>query len=202
MDTTVLRFWKPYQVMTQFTDAQERATLADFISVPNVYACGRLDYDSEGLLILTNSGALNARLTQPRFEHPRTYLVQVERVPTPEAVQALSQGVVLNDGPTRPAKVELLESEPDLPERTVPIRFRKSVPTAWLRMTLTEGRNRQVRRMTAAVGFPTLRLVRCAIGPITLEGLNPGEWQTLSAQETNALFRSAYERRKPGRQRG
>jgi 23S rRNA pseudouridine2457 synthase len=199
MDVTVLRFWKPYQVMTQFTDAQNRPTLADYISVPNVYASGRLDYDSEGLLILTNSGTLNARLTQPRFEHPRTYLVQVERIPTPEAVQALAQGVVLNDGPTRPAQVELLEEDPSLPERSVPIRFRKSVPTAWLKMTLTEGRNRQVRRMTAAVGFPTLRLVRWAIGPITLEGLAPGEWQALNAQDTDSLFRSAYERRKPRR---
>lgn len=196
MDATVLRFWKPYQVMTQFTDTNNRPTLSDYIPVPNVYASGRLDYDSEGLLILTDSGALNARLTQPRFEHPRTYLVQVERIPTREAIEALTKGVVLKDGPTRPAQVELLQDDPLLPERSVPIRFRKSVPTAWLKMTLTEGRNRQVRRMTAAVGFPTLRLVRWAIGPITLDGLHPGQWKALSQQDADALFRSAYEKRK------
>jgi len=172
---TVIRFWKPYQVLTKFTDEENRPTLGDFIPVKDVYPAGRLDYDSEGLLLLTDSGPLNARLTQPKFEHPRTYLVQVERVPTDEALQQLAQGVALNDGLTRPAKVRLLAEPPDLPERSVPVRFRKSVPIAWLELTLTEGRNRQVRRMTAAVGFPTLRLVRWAVGPITLAGLAPGE---------------------------
>jgi 23S rRNA pseudouridine2457 synthase len=191
----VIRFWKPYQVLTKFTDAEDRATLSDYIPIKTIYPAGRLDYDSEGLLILTDSGPLNARLTQPKFEHPRTYLVQVERVPTEAALQQLRRGVQLNDGPTRPAEVRLLPEPPDLPERSVPVRFRKSVPTAWLALTLTEGRNRQVRRMTAAVGFPTLRLVRWAVGPITLAGLAPGEWAALSPTETNALSRSAYQRR-------
>lgn len=195
MNDIVLRFWKPYQVLTKFTDAENRPTLSDYIPVKDVYPTGRLDYDSEGLLILTNSGALNARLTQPRFEHPRTYLVQVERVPTPEALQQLERGVELKDGLTRPARVELLPEPPDLPERSVPVRFRKTVPTAWLRLTLTEGRNRQVRRMTAAVGFPTLRIVRWAVGPITLDGLTPGEWAYLTPGETEALSRSAFARR-------
>lgn len=193
---TVVRFWKPYQVLTKFTDEDGRATLADYISVKGVYPAGRLDYDSEGLLLLTDSGALSARLTQPRFAHPRTYLVQVERVPTNDAIMQLRRGVQLKDGPTRPAQVELLDGEPDLPARSVPVRFRKSVPTAWLRLTLTEGRNRQVRRMTAAVGFPTLRLVRWSVGPVTLEGLTPGAWSTLSDAEIAALRRSAFGRRR------
>src|SRR5439155_15848462 len=130
---------------------------------------------------LTDSGPLSARLTDPTFAHPRTYLVQVERVPDHPALDRLRSGIELKVGRTRPAQVELLPAPPDLPERPVPIRFRKNVPTAWLRMTLTEGRNRQVRRMTAAVGHPTLRLVRSAIGPITLAGLQPGEWQFLTA---------------------
>lgn len=195
VQVVVIRFWKPYEVLTKFTDDQGRATLADYIDVPNVYAAGRLDYDSEGLLLLTNSGALNARLTSPKFAHPRTYLVQVERIPDEAALQKLREGIDLKDGRTRPAAVELLPDAPDLPERSVPVRFRKTVPTAWLRMTLTEGRNRQVRRMTAAVGYPTLRLVRWSIGPITLERLAPGEWQRLTKQQTDALWRSAFKRR-------
>ena len=196
MPLTVIRFWKPYQVLTKFTDEENRPTLSDYITLKGVYPAGRLDYDSEGLLLLTDSGPLNARLTQPRFEHPRTYLVQVERVPTDEALQQLGDGVQLKDGWTRPAQVRLLDEPPDLPERSVPVRFRKSVPTAWLELTLTEGRNRQVRRMTAAVGFPTLRLVRWSIGPITLAGLAPGEWATLAPAEVEALRRSAFQRRK------
>ncbi|MFO7322588.1 MAG: pseudouridine synthase [Chloroflexota bacterium] len=195
MTETVLRFWKPYHVLTKFTDDQGRQTLADFIPVPGVYAAGRLDYDSEGLLLLTDSGRLNARLTQPRFQHPRTYLVQVERIPDEKALEQLRRGVVLRDGKTRPARVELLEQTPDLPERPVPIRFRKTVPTAWLRMTLTEGKNRQVRRMTAAVGHPTLRLVRWAIGPITLQGLEPGQWERLTPEDIERLWRSTSRRR-------
>ncbi len=190
-----IRFWKPFNVLTQFTDAQGRATLADFIDVAGVYAAGRLDYDSEGLLLLTDSGRLNARLTQPQFAHPRTYLVQVERVPDEAALEYLRRGVELNDGRTRPAKAELIAVPLDLPERSVPIRFRKQVPTAWLRLTLTEGKNRQVRRMTAAVGYPTLRLVREAIGPVTLDGLQPGEWQRLTERELAALWDSARQRR-------
>ncbi len=178
-----IRFWKPFGVLSQFTDAQGRATLADYIKVPSLYAAGRLDYDSEGLLILTDDGALNARLTQPRFAHPRTYLVQVERIPDAAALDKLRRGIVLKDGLTKPALVKLLDNAPELPERSVPIRYRKSVPTAWLELTLTEGRNRQVRRMTAAVGYPTLRIVRWAIGAVTLAGLQPGQWLPLDAHE-------------------
>jgi 23S rRNA pseudouridine2457 synthase len=127
------------------------------------------------------------RLTDPKFEHPKVYLVQVERIPDPHALESLRRGLVLNDGPTRPAGVDLLESPPPLPERSVPVRFRKNVPTAWIRMTLREGRNRQVRRMTAAVGFPTLRLIRIAIGPIQLGGLAPGQSRALNDQELSAL---------------
>ncbi len=191
----VIRFWKPYDVLTKFTDAEGRATLADYIDVPGVYAAGRLDRDSEGLLLLTDSGPLAARLTDPAFAHPRTYLVQVERIPGQAVLQRLRDGIDLKDGRTRPAQVDLLPDPPALPERPVPIRFRKNVPTAWLRMILTEGRNRQVRRMTAAVGHPTLRLVRSAIGPLTLAGLEPGEWQFLTRDEIDALRRSVSRRR-------
>ncbi|GAB4574239.1 MAG: pseudouridine synthase [Anaerolineae bacterium] len=201
----VIRFWKPYGVLSKFTDPEGRPTLAEYIDVPGVYAAGRLDYDSEGLLILTDSGALNARLTQPRFAHPRTYLVQVERIPDEAALQALREGVLIKGGRTRPAQVERLPEPPDLPPRPVPIRVRKTVPDCWLRLTLTEGRNRQVRRMTAAVGHPTLRLVRWAVGPITLAGLAPGEWAELTPAEREALWHSAFEvraTRPPHKKRG
>ncbi len=184
-----LKLFKPYDVLCQFTDPEGRATLADFVPIPGVYAAGRLDRDSEGLLLLTDDGPLAHRLTDPRFEHPKTYLVQVERVPDEGALDALRHGVTLGDGPSRPAGAELLAEPPDLPDRPVPIRFRKNVPTAWLRLTIREGRNRQVRRMTAAVGHPTLRLVRWAVGDVTLDGLNPGEWADLSAAERDALRR-------------
>jgi pseudouridine synthase len=182
-------FHKPYDVLTQFTDSSGtgRATLGDFITVHGAYPVGRLDRDSEGLLLLTDDGALAHRLTDPRFEHSKTYLVQVERVPDEIALGALRRGVVLNDGPTRPAEVELLPEAPPLPERSVPIRFRKNVPTAWLRLVIREGRNRQVRRMTAAVGFPTLRLVRVAVGPIELGDLAPGTWREVTPEERTAL---------------
>lgn len=199
-----IRLWKPYAVLTKFTDAEGRPTLADYVDLADVYAAGRLDNDSEGLLILTDSGALNARLTHPRYAHPRTYLVQVERIPDAAALQALRDGVEIKGGLTRPAQVELLPEPPDLPPRPVPIRYRKNVPDCWLRLTLTEGRNRQVRRMTAAVGHPTLRLVRWAVGPITLAGLEPGQWAALSRAELDALWRSAFEDRsgrKPSRRR-
>lgn len=188
-DAIALRFWKPYQVLTKFTDEAGRATLADYIDVPDVYAAGRLDYDSEGLLLLTNDGQLNAQLTQPRYAHPRTYWAQVERIPDEAALQALREGVEIKGGLTRPAQACLIDP-PDLPERPVPIRFRKNVPDCWLELVLTEGRNRQVRRMTAAVGHPTLRLVRAAIGDITLDGLQPGEFATLSSQQITALKQS------------
>ena len=191
----VLRFWKPYGVLAKFTDPNGRPTLASYIDMPGVYAAGRLDMDSEGLLLLTDSGPLNARLTQPRYAHPRTYWVQVERVPSEEALERLRQGIMLKDGPTRPAQVVLMDEPPrvndePLPEREPPIRQRKPVPTAWLALTLTEGRNRQVRRMTAAIGHPTLRLVRSAIGPIALDGLRPGRWALLTAGEVERLRRS------------
>ena len=179
--------FKPYDVLTQFTDEGGRATLKDFVPVPGVYPVGRLDRDSEGLLLLTDDGRLAHRLTDPRYEHPKTYLAQVEKVPTPEALDALRQGVRLADGMTRPAGAELLEADPVLPDRPVPIRFRKNVPTAWIRLTLREGRNRQVRRMTAAVGFPTLRLVRVAVGPIGLGDLAPGAWRDLTDAERQSL---------------
>jgi pseudouridine synthase len=155
-----IKLFKPFDVLTQFTDESGRATLKQYVPLPNLYPVGRLDRDSEGLLLLTDDGRLAHRLTDPRYEHPKTYLAQVERVPTVEAIEALRSGILLKDGPTRPAEAELLQGEPDLPERPTPVRFRKNVPTAWIRLTIREGRNRQVRRMTAAVGFPTLRLVR------------------------------------------
>ncbi|MAU09219.1 MAG: pseudouridine synthase [Anaerolineaceae bacterium] len=199
-DAIVLRFWKPYQVLTKFTDEAGRATLADYIQVPDVYAAGRLDYESEGLLLLTNDGQLNAQLTQPRYEHPRTYWAQVERIPDEAALQALCEGVEIKGGLTRPAQARLIES-PDLPERPVPIRFRKNVPDCWLELVLTEGRNRQVRRMTAAVGHPTLRLVRSAIGDIMLDGLQPGQFDVLTSQQIEALKRSITTNRKGTRPR-
>jgi len=179
--------FKPYGVLSKFTDAAGRPTLADFGLPPGVYAAGRLDRDSEGLLLLTDDGALAHRLTDPRYRHPRTYLAQVERVPTPDALQALRDGVVIRGRRTLPAQVELLAGEPDLPPRPVPIRYRKNVPTAWLRLVLVEGRNRQVRRMTAAVSHPTLRLVRVGIGPLRLGDLQPGQWRDLTPAERKAL---------------
>jgi 23S rRNA pseudouridine2457 synthase len=182
-----LAFFNPHNVLCRFADAAGRTTLKDYVPVPGVYTVGRLDRDSEGLLLLTDDGHLAHRLTDPRYEHPRTYLVQVERIPTPSAIEALRRGVMLGDGPTRPAEVELLECELRVPDRPVPIRFRKNVPTSWLRVTLREGRNRQLRRMTAAVGFPTLRLMRIAIGPIALGELEPGQWRDLTKPERQAL---------------
>lgn len=184
----ILRLWKPYGVLTQFTDPEGRPTLADYVPVSGVYPAGRLDQDSEGLLLLTDDGKLQARLTDPRHHHPKTYVAQVEGIPSPEALARLRAGVDLKDGRTRPAEVALVD-EPDLPPRPVPIRYRANIPTAWVRLTITEGRNRQVRRMTAAVGHPTLRLVRVASGPVTLEGLQPGEWEELPPEVTRELLR-------------
>ncbi|MEP7329377.1 MAG: pseudouridine synthase [Betaproteobacteria bacterium] len=173
----VILFNKPYGVLCQFTGDGTRRTLADFIRVPDVYPTGRLDADSEGLVILTADGRLQARIANPRHKLPKVYWAQVEGVPQPAQLQALADGLVLADGPTRPAKARLLDPPPDMPSRDPPIRHRLTVPTAWLELTLTEGRNRQVRRMTAAVGLPTLRLVRVAVGPFTLDGLAPGTWR-------------------------
>jgi len=178
---------KPYGVLCQFRDSSGRPTLAPLVPIAGIYPAGRLDHDSEGLLLLTEDGSLAHCLTDPKFAHPKVYLVQVERVPEPAALKALREGVALRDGLTRPARVELPDKEPDLPDRPVPIRFRKNVPTAWLRLTIQEGRNRQVRRMTAAVGHPTLRLVRIAVGPVSLGDLAPGQWRELTAGERAAL---------------
>jgi 23S rRNA pseudouridine2457 synthase len=175
----LIAFNKPFGVLSQFTDrcsAEARATLSDYIDLPGFYPAGRLDRDSEGLLLLTDDGRLQARIADPRFGKGKSYLVQVEGEPTDEALDRLCRGVSLKDGPTRPAEVEPIEP-PDLWPRDPPVRFRKSVPDSWLRLTITEGRNRQVRRMTAAVGFPTLRLVRWQIGEWDLAGLAPGEWR-------------------------
>ena len=174
----LILFNKPYGVLSQFTDAgQGRATLAPYIPLPGVVAAGRLDRDSEGLLALTDDGALQARIADPRHKLPKVYWAQVEGVPTAEALERLRRGVGLNDGPTRPAGVRAIAEPAVLWPRDPPIRYRAAIPTAWLELTLREGRNRQVRRMTAAVGFPTLRLIRYAIGDWTLEGLAPGEWR-------------------------
>ncbi len=183
----MLRFWKPYDCLTAFTDRDGRKTLADHIDVPNVYPAGRLDRDSEGLLILPRSKALRGELTNAAIGHPRTYLVHVEGIPSGDALHQLATGVELKDGRTRRATAEFLTTEPALPPRPVPIRVRKSVPDSWIRLTLSEGKNRQVRRMTAAVGHPTLRLVRIAIGPITLEGLEPGQWDAITSEEKREL---------------
>ena len=175
----LILFNKPYDVLSQFTDSSigaARATLSDFIAVPGVYPAGRLDRDSEGLLLLTDDGRLQARIADPRFKLPKTYLVQVEGEPDAASLDRLRQGVVLKDGITRPAEVERIDP-PELWPRDPPVRFRKSVPDCWIRLTIREGRNRQVRRMTAAAGYPTLRLVRWSIGAWTLDGLAPGTWR-------------------------
>ncbi len=173
----VLRFNKPFRVLSQFTDRDGRATLADFVDHPGVYAAGRLDYDSEGLLILTDDARLKTRLADAASGTEKTYLVQVEGLPDVAAIQRLERGVRLNDGPTRPAQVKLLARAPGwLWKREPPIQPRPGKRTAWLEITLTEGRNRQVRRMTAAVGLPTLRLIRTRIGPYELGDLRPGQW--------------------------
>ncbi|MEM8804761.1 MAG: pseudouridine synthase [Cyanobacteria bacterium P01_G01_bin.38] len=184
-----LIFYKPYDVLSQFTDEQGRATLKDFIPVTNVYPVGRLDRDSEGLMLLSDHTQVQHRLTQPQFGHPRTYWVQVERIPDPDSLEKLRQGVMIRGYHTRPATVTPLPKSPSLPPRNPPIRYRKQVPTAWLEITLTEGKNRQVRRMTAAVGFPTLRLVRVGIAHLRLEGLAPGQWRYLSQVEQRQLLR-------------
>ncbi len=188
----LILFNKPYGVLTQFTDAEQRPTLADYISQPGVYAAGRLDKDSEGLVLLTDDGTLQHRLTDPRHKAWKTYWVQVEGELDEQALQRLRSGIELKDGPTRPARARRL-APPDIWPRNPPIRYRAAIPTSWLELSLREGRNRQVRRMTAAVGFPTLRLIRVAIGNWRLDRLQPGEWRRTEAPET--LPASAPKRR-------
>lgn len=196
-----LLFYKPYDVLTQFSDRPShpshslelrQRTLKDYIPIPDVYPVGRLDRDSEGLVLLTNNGRLQHHLSDPKFAHPRTYWVQVERIPTDAELEPLRRGLMLKDHGqpyrSRPAQVRLLSAEPVLPPRDPPVRFRKTVPTAWLEITLIEGRNRQVRHMTAAIGFPTLRLVRVAIAHLQLEGLQPGQWRELTPEEVKPLL--------------
>lgn len=191
-DRLYLGFFKPFGVVTQFSQGDgENGTLADFAFPPDVYPVGRLDADSEGLLILTDDTRLNGKLLDPVNAHERDYWVQVENVPDESALSKLRNGVVVQGRRTQPCRAELFDGEPSLPPRTVPIRFRKNIPTAWLKLSLTEGKNRQVRRMTAAVGFPTLRLVRYSIGSFTLDDLDlePGQWRELDHAEVKALFR-------------
>jgi len=196
-----LAFHKPFQVLSQFTHGQDarspdRRTLADFIHVPDVYPVGRLDFDSEGLMLLTNDGVWQQRLSHPKFEHPRTYWVQVEGEVNETALVPLRRGLKIQDYQTRPAEAKLIADPKSLPAREPPIRYRKQIPTAWLEITLTEGRNRQVRRMTAAIGLPTLRLVRVAIGGLwLLDSLVPGESRELTQKELKYLSASSDNRR-------
>ena len=205
MPKLFLLFNKPYNVLSQFSDREktspvshaspqhqatpdQRLTLRAFIPVPGVYPVGRLDLDSEGLMLLTNHGGVQHRLSDPRYGHSRTYWVQVERIPSPEDLQQLREGVVIRGYRTLPCEVDLRPNGWDLPPRNPPIRFRKSVPTAWITMTLKEGKNRQVRRMTAAVGHPTLRLIRVTFGPLELGHLEPGQWRHATSAERKQLL--------------
>ncbi len=175
----IILFNKPFQVLSQFSPVDDKQTLADYIDVPAVYPAGRLDYDSEGLVLLTNDGRLQARIAHPKHKQTKCYLAQVEHVPSHEALLALRRGIALKDGITAPAKVEQVEDPAWLWSRNPPIRERRHIPTQWLQIEIKEGRNRQVRRMTAAVGHPTLRLVRVRVANWSLDGLAPGEWRQL-----------------------
>ncbi|MBE9110631.1 pseudouridine synthase [Nodosilinea sp. LEGE 07298] len=189
-------FYKPYNVLSQFSEGntppasatEPRLTLKDFVPVSDVYPVGRLDRDSEGLMLLTNHGRVQHRLSDPRFAHPRTYWVQVEQVPSVAALTQLQKGITIKGYRTLPCQVKRLRAEPTLPPRDPPIRFRQSIPTVWLEMTLQEGKNRQVRRMTAAVGHPTLRLVRIAIAHLQLGTLSPGQWRVATTDERQKLL--------------
>jgi 23S rRNA pseudouridine2457 synthase len=184
--------YKPYGVLSQFSDNRGRKTLKTLGTFPNdVYSVGRLDMDSEGLILLTNDSELNHRLTEPKFEHVRTYLVQIEKLPSNGAIEQLSEGVMIQGEKTKPAEVRFLAAEPDIPPRTPPIRYRKNVPTAWIEITLREGRNRQIRKMTAAVGHPALRLIRTTMGGLSIGVLKPGESRRLEEKEVKKLRFSA-----------
>jgi len=178
----VILFNKPYGVLSQFTPEAGHPALDEFGFPPGVYAAGRLDHDSEGALLLTDDGRLIKRLLDPKFEHPRTYLAQVDGQITPEAIKQLSRGVTIKGYRTKPCKAELATPPDDLWERVPPIRYRAAIPTSWVKLTLIEGKNRQVRHMTAAVGFPTLRLIRIQIGDLSLDGLQPGEWRVVTGR--------------------
>lgn len=182
---TAVALYKPFNVLSHFTGKPGQETLAAYISIPEVYAAGRLDKDSEGLLILTDDGALAARITSPRYKHPKVYYAQVEGLVDPAELQPLRSGIEIGDFRTRPAEAEII-AEPSLPERAVPVRDYH--PTTWLKIVLREGKNRQVRRMTAKIGYPTLRLVRVAIGPVSLNGLAPGQWRYLTDREIRQLM--------------
>jgi len=185
-----LAFFKPYEVLSQFTDAEGRGTLKDYIHIPGIYAAGRLDYRSEGLIILSDDGAFIHRLSDPRFDHQKIYLVQVEGLATAPAVQRLNENIILPELQRYPARAELI-AEPDVPPRSKPVRDYH--PTSWLRISLREGKKHQIRRMTAAIGFPTLRLIRVAIGPVTLAGLDPGQWRRLTEEERLGIGRASYD---------
>jgi 23S rRNA pseudouridine2457 synthase len=186
-----IAFNKPYGVLPCFTDPDGRKTLADYINLSDVYAAGRLDLDSEGLLLLTSDGRLASHITDPQHKLAKVYLVQIERIPSEEALEQLREGVLLSGKKTRPAEVRLLPDNPQLPDRPVPVRFRKTVPTAWVEITLREGMNRQVRRMTASVGHPALRLVRVAVGPVVLGDLQPGKWREVTSGEIEQIYSAA-----------
>jgi len=196
---------KPFNVLCQFTDEGiKRETLADYIKIPGVYAAGRLDKDSEGLVLLTGDGQIQARISHPKFKLPKTYWVQVEGIPSPEAIQSLQEGVTLKDGKTLPAHAQIIDEPLALWERTPPVRFRANIPTTWVELTIREGKNRQVRRMTASIGHPTLRLIRYAIGPWNLDNLPIGECQERDielddlpdAPKTQSIPRKNHQKRK------
>jgi 23S rRNA pseudouridine2457 synthase len=188
-----IAFYKPFDVLSHFTGDPGQATLANYISIPNVYAAGRLDKDSEGLLLLTDSGQLSAQVTSPRYKLPKTYLCQVEGIVSESDLIPLREGILLGKFLTKPAEATLV-AEPDLPARPVPVRDYH--PTSWIKIVLREGKNRQVRRMTAKIGFPTLRLVRTAIGPVTITNLDPGSWRFLTKSETETLLSAHRDRHK------